>query len=272
MLLFGASAFISVLAPPPLGTVLEKAFRRVHAGTAWVLTLTAVCWLLLETGAIGDGWPDVVDATTISAVLVGTEFGRAWLLHLALLVALLAGVTWRPALTCALSALVLASLGLIGHAAMHAGPPGWLHRANLAAHLLSGGFWIGGLVPLLAAMRFTGDAAFRSAAILALRRFSTVGHGAVAVVLATGVVNTMLILGTWPVDWSSPYQILLAAKIGLVIVMVALAIVNRYVFVPRIPGSGPRAIRALEWSSLAEIALGFVVVGLVSAFGLFEPT
>ena len=43
------------------------------------------------------------------------------------------------------AALQLASLGLVGHAAMQAGGFGALHRANDALHLLATGTWFGGL-------------------------------------------------------------------------------------------------------------------------------
>ena len=69
---------------------------------------------------------------------------------------------------------------------------------------------------------------------MALRRFSAVGHGAVAVVIVTGIVNTGLILGHWPSDWNSPYQALLMIKIALVIAMALLALLNRYAVVPRL--------------------------------------
>jgi putative copper resistance protein D len=101
-------------------------------------------------------------------------------------------------------------------------------------HLLSGGFWIGCLVPLLICLPQLRNPAQRPDAALALRRFSSLGHVAVALILATGLINTGLILRKLPVDFSSPYETLLAAKIGLVGMMVAIAIINRYIVVPRL--------------------------------------
>ena len=48
-----------------------------------------------------------------------------------------------------MSAALLASLGLVGHAAMQTGVEGVRHRANHAVHLLTTGAWIGGLVPFV---------------------------------------------------------------------------------------------------------------------------
>lgn len=65
---------------------------------------------------------------------------------------------------------------------------------------------------------------------------------------------------------------MLAGKIALVVVMTSLAIVNRYVLVPRMARARGSSILALRQATLAEIALGAVVVGLVSVFGLLEPS
>ena len=60
-----------------------------------------------------------------------------------------------------------------------------------------------------------------------------------------------------------------ATGIAVAAVMIAFAIVNRYVLLPALEkGSGGRAIVAL---SLGEIALGAGAVGLVSYFGLLDP-
>ena len=54
---------------------------------------------------------------------------------------------WAP--TAVASGALLASLGLVGHAAMQTGAEGVLHRGNHAVHLLAAGAWIGGLVPFV---------------------------------------------------------------------------------------------------------------------------
>jgi putative copper resistance protein D len=104
----------------------------------------------------------------------------------------------------------------------------------------------------------------------ALSRFSGAGHFAVALVLATGTINTWLIVGGWPVSPDSTYQLLLRTKIMLVLAMVGLAIINRYVLVPLIE-SGRWPLKLLCWSTIGEISLGFWVIGLVSYFAMVEP-
>jgi putative copper resistance protein D len=53
--------------------------------------------------------------------------------------------------------------------------------------------------------------------------------------------------------------------------MIGFALLNRYVFVPRIERAQRQAIKALRYSTIAEIASGLTVLALVAAFGTFEP-
>jgi putative copper resistance protein D len=116
MLLFGASVFLSVLAPPIVAGALGRPLRQVAAGASLVAAITAVGWFMLEAGQIGEGWPDVISPHTLFAVLFGTDFGRVWLwrMGLAVLVAALMMLgrpnSWR--MVGVLAALLLASLGL----------------------------------------------------------------------------------------------------------------------------------------------------------------
>ena len=105
----------------------------------------------------------------------------------------------------------------------------------------------------------------RADATLALSRFSGLGHIAVAVTLLTGILNTALTLGGWPVDFRSPYQLLLAVKIGLVAIMLSIALLNRYVLTPRL------AVRGLIIGTSAELLLGAAIIALVSAFATYDP-
>ena len=236
---------------------------------------TTAAALPLETALIGEGWPAALDPTTIREVLFETSVGRAW--QAQAVAAVLLGLTLaappgrRPTATALASGLLLAGLALTGHAAMHEGWLGVGHRFNDAVHVLSGGAWLGALVPLLPILRALGDPEQRRDAETALARFSTAGHGVVALVILSGVINTILVLGRWPTDWSSPYQAILAAKIALVAAMVCLAIGNRYGFVPRMASHRADAVRAIRTGTIAEMALGLSVIGLVSVFGMLEP-
>jgi putative copper resistance protein D len=275
MVLFGGSAFNGLMVPRGLGDRPTFLRRTAEPGLAILVALTTLAWLGLQAGEAGEGWPDTINADVLWSVLTATNFGQVWVGRLILVAVLLAILGLRPARRrwpmLAVSAALLASLGLIGHSAMQQGAIGWGHKLNHALHLLAAGFWVGCLPSLLACLGGFNEAASSGAVIATLKRFSGVGHLAVALVLATGIINTALILERPWLDLSSPYQQLLVLKVGLVAVMVVIAVVNRYLIVPRLANKGPGALRALVAGTIAELALGAVAIGLVSAFAAFDP-
>jgi copper resistance protein D len=274
MLLFGASAFLAAIAPPALRKALEPSIGRIIAAASVAAAATATFWLQLQGGAFTEDWGEAIDPDVLSAVLFDTAFGHVWQARLIIALCLVLLAFWHrrksPWLVAALAGLFLASLGLVGHAAMRPGVAGAFERANQALHLLAGGFWLGALAPLLICLRGPHDKALKAEAAIALRRFSGVGHAVVAAVLATGTVNIFMILGQWPLDFLSPYQTFLAVKVLTVALMVLLALYNRYRLVPRLP-LGPKAAVALKRNTVIEIVLGGAVLALVSAFATFEP-
>jgi putative copper resistance protein D len=273
MSLFGASAFVWALAPPELARLLMRPIKSTIAAAIVVAAVSALAWVGLEAAQMGDGWRDSVDPQVLADVLADTAFGRVWLWRLALalllLGALASGRHDRLAFIVPAAALFLASLGFVGHATMQSGTIGALHRLNHAAHLLAAGAWLGGLLPFILCLRQGDNPRLRSQAGVALRRFSGAGHFVVALIVLTGIVNTMLTLGAWPLDFSSLYQALLATKIAIVAAMIAMALYNRYVLAPRV-GRGA-ALRALTVNSAAELALGASALALVSVFGILAP-
>ncbi|WFU08961.1 copper homeostasis membrane protein CopD [Rhizobium sp. CB3090] len=275
MLLWGASAFLCFLVPTVLAEKVWRMFGIAPFLAVLVAGLTMLASLPLASATIGNGWSDAFDAGTIHDILFETTVGQAWLAQAAaaliLVLAFLPSARWRRPGVALGSGLGLAALMLTGHASMH---EGWLrlaHRSNDILHVLAGGGWLGALVPLVPILRLLNTPEERAEALLALRRFSAVGHGAVALVIASGFVNTMLVLQRLPTNWSSPYQALLAVKIVLVAGMSLLAIINRYILVPRMRHDRARALSAIRRGSIAEIVLGIAVIALVAVFGMLEP-
>ncbi len=273
--LWGVFAFLSALVPRPLAAAVEGRLWAARA-VAVLLAVAATALLLpIEAAAIGDGWGDALDPGTLWSVLLDTGVGFAWRAQavavLLLALALLSPVPRRCAATAAAAGLVAVTLTLAGHASMHEGWLGVAHRANDALHLLAAGAWLGALVPLLPLLRALDDPATRRPAGAALRRFSTAGHGAVALVVATGTLNAALVTGGWPLGWASAYRALLSVKVATVAAMVGLAVTNRYVLVPRMAGPDGASARAVRRVTLVELALGCAVLALVSVFGLLDP-
>jgi putative copper resistance protein D len=274
MVLFGSTVCSVLLVPqafkPVLGRRLEKQWRCA----LWLSLLSALLLLAVQAGLMGSGWADTLNPQVWLAV-AGTQFGAVWLWQIFLSVVTAAVYLIRPrALQNVLLLLAAAQLILlagVGHAAMREGIPGGFQRLNHAVHLLSAAWWAGGLLPLLMCMRLARRPRWRQAAIMAMMRFSRYGHLAVAAVIATGVVNAVLILGgTLPL--ASSYVQLLLVKVVLVAVMVAIALINRYLLVPRFTRAAATTAQQrfiqLTW---LELILSVVVLLAVSAFATWEP-
>ncbi|MDB5505239.1 MAG: copper resistance protein CopD [Tardiphaga sp.] len=271
---YGRSGFITWAASESLGRLLAASSCR-WAGTACLLALiAALAWLPLEAATSGGDWHVAVDGNTLWSLMVDTAVGKAWQVRAGLALVLLAVLWWHPAgrWPFLISALLLATLALGGHARIDSGLRGVLHGLNDLVHLLSGGAWLGALLMLPFCLARLRDPVLGADARAALRRFSYAGHFAVGLVIATGIVNAVLILPRGPIELGSTYQLLLAVKIGLVATMTGLALVNRYVLVPGIRAQPGRTIFQIQIGTVAELTLGLGVLALVAAFGILDPT
>jgi copper resistance protein D len=273
MLAFGMSAYLWAYAPERLRVALSPAAHRVELIASIVALITAIAWLAFESAAMAEDPSAAVDPDQLAAVLTDTAFGHMWAAHLivaAALVAVLAFSRAGWAATSIVSAALLASLGLVGHAAMQMGAEGVLHRANHAIHLMAAGAWIGGLVPFAMCLRAYQRDDLRKDAVRAMAGFSFWGQLIVAAIVLTGVVNIALTSRHPPLPPTTPYRALLIVKLLIVAIMIALALFNRFALAPRIKTSA-NALATLRATSLVEIALGCVVVALVSVFALLDP-
>jgi putative copper resistance protein D len=203
-------------------------------------------------------------------VLAGTRFGVLSIVRLILALALAAAVV-SPALRwlqLAAAAALLGSLALIGHAGATPGAAGDLQLAADMVHLLAAGAWLGslpGLALLLALPRPP-----KGLAAAATARFSILGMACAAALLATGIVNSCLLLGS-PRDLvATSYGRLLSLKLGLFVALLGVAAVNKFHLTPRLSSSGARHLLARNcW---VETGLGAGIVFLVGALGTLPPT
>jgi putative copper resistance protein D len=274
MLAFGMSAYLWAYAPERLRLALSPVARRIALIASLVALVTAIAWLMLEAASMADVWGAAIDPEAIAAVLTDTAFGPVWAAHLVLAAGLVAVIVfgprdrWGP--TAVASAALLASLGLVGHAAMQSGVEGVLHRANHAVHLLTTGAWLGGLVPFALCLNAYRSDDLRKGSVQAMTGFSFWGQINVAAIVLTGVVNIALTSQHAPLPPTTPYRALLVVKILIVAIMILLALFNRFVLAPRLKRSA-HALAALRATSAVEIAFGCIVVALVSTFALLDP-
>lgn len=267
--LSGGAVSLTCFTRGALRATMAHRLRRVLVACALLLMVTTVGLYLTQAGLMGDGPADMLNPEVLRAV-AGTRFGNVWLVQGGFAAATLAAlcVSGRVLLLI-LAGAQLALLAWTGHAAMNDGPLGALQRLNHSLHLLSAAWWIGGLLPLLICMRLGREPALREDAIRAMRRFSLSGHAAVAGVVLTGVLNGLIITGfRW--HGFTPWLQLLMVKVGLVAGMVAIALYNRYVLVPRFH-AGPDAIARFIRLTQAEMLLGVLVIATVTLLATWAP-
>jgi putative copper resistance protein D len=274
LFLWGSAAYLWLLVPKGLSGSIWSQLAAWRIAAVVLAVLATLVALPVRCAMLGSGWADGLDGDVMTSVLTATSVGTAWVWQ-AVFAAVLLVVTLLPlrrkvAATAVVSALLLCGLSLTGHAAMNDGWLRVLHRANDMVHVLSGGAWVGALIPVTLVLCRLGDSTTGADALTALIRFSTAGHVAVALVILSGVANSLLIIGGLPLDWSIAYQRLLSLKIALALLMMLIAVFNRYGLVPRM-GRSHSAGKALAAGTLAEIAIAVCVVALVAWFGTLEP-
>lgn len=275
MLLWGGYAYLWLMVPCDLREKVGQQLAGARTVAIVALVVASASFLPVQAAFIGSGWPSALDGAVLRDVLLYTSVGKATLLRdliaISLLASLRAPARMQPALMSCAAGLLLVSLVFSGHAVMHDGIIGALHRASTIVHVLSAGAWFGALLPFCLIVISLGKGRADPQAALAMRRFSSVGHFAVGLTLLSGVCNSFLVMEGWPEQWTRPYQMLLLAKFAVVLAMTATAVFNRYWIVPRISTYRARSIRSLQKGAAFEIALGLIAIGLVSAFGMMSP-
>jgi putative copper resistance protein D len=285
MLAAGELAFALLVARRDVAPRVPGLARRLRISTAcaWLIALASgTAWVALEASRMS-GAPianALVDGT-LGVVLRQTSFGRVFALRALVLIALGVVLAWlavarggraRHALrldALALASAALVSLALVGHAA--AAGPGAIHVAHAVAdvlHLAAAGAWLGALPAL--AFCLARPLPVADLARLTLR-FSTLGVACVALVVATGVVNAVFLVGSWPALFTSAYGRMLLAKLAIFAIMLALAAVNRQRWTPRLAGGDAVAARRLRRNAMLEIAGGLAVIAIVGALGTMVP-
>jgi copper transport protein len=186
--------------------------------------------------------------------------------------------TQRAVVISTLVALALTA-PMAGHAATHT--PSGLLTVTDTLHVLCMSAWLGGLVTLLAVV----PGAVRSLAARArtpllagvVGRFSRLAMIAVALLLVTGAVQSVALVGSVPALVDTAYGRLVLAKIALFAVLISLGAYNQRWLVPRLRllaagGDEPgRAATLLRRSVAVEVGFAMVVLAVTAVLVATEP-
>jgi copper resistance protein D len=269
-------------APATMQAYREKLRTILLIGLA-LAVLSGAAWLIALAMRIGDqDLAAVVSKGTVWLLLTETQFGHAWLARL-VVAALLMGLSlrqkqsvaagrWWEGLSAISAACLMGSLAWAGHAGATPGAEGDIHLVADILHLVASGAWLGGFLPLWLLFRLAigqADQSFASAVQLATHRFSTLGVLTVGTLLATGLVNTWVLVGSLSALFETTYGRLLLLKIALFVAMVGIAGVNRFRLRPRLPRRD--SLRGLARNVLVEVGLGLAVIAIVSVLGVLPP-
>ena len=249
--------------------------------------LGAIWWVLAQTASIFSD-PGTFGAGAVWTVLTGTRFGRAAFWRIGLIVVSLATLLLLPSgkrawiTQAVLGSGIVASFAWTGHGATDEGAAGVVHLIGDLLHLFAAAMWIGALavlsILLVCSIR---DAAETDARLTydGLERFSGIGPAVVAVLVLSGITNSLFLVGSAHLIglFTTPYGWLLDAKVGVFARMLALAAANRFALSPQLGstllnGEARHAsLLALKRSILLETVLAVLVLAAVSWMGTLEP-
>jgi copper transport protein len=159
-------------------------------------------------------------------------------------------------------ALGAAAIAVAGHALT--ADPAWAALGLVFLHSLSLLFWIGALVPLfcLVQTHLAGQV---------LARFSVVAIGAVALLAVTGTGMAWLQSASLDALITSDYGRLLAVKLGLFSLLLALAAVNKLRLTPAVTAGVPGSVPAIRGSIGIEILLTALILLAAASFRMTPP-
>ena len=258
------------------------------ARASWSVRLGAAVLHLGLAAADMSGLPfmQACSGHVLGSVLGSTTFGAVWKARMCLLAAMLV-IGWRvgtirrnrgwtgasatlEAASVLLAAALLATLIWSGHA--HASDKhAWLLPSDLL-HVAAAGAWPGGLLPLaLLLAQAHRDPSLVSPVLRVTRRFSRLSVAAVSVLVLSGLLNSVGLVGTLSALWPSVYGRLILCKAALLAGMVGLGAVNRRIIHQDDSGDVARTLRSLWRNVTWECVLAVVVVLATEALAMSAP-
>ena len=219
----------------------------------------------VELGLTGESLQAMLEMSLGKAALVRAIAATA---ALPLLLVLPRG---RPlwVLTGLLGGVAVASFAWMGHGAASEGAGAQLHLWADIAHALLAALWIGALLGFVMLVLSGADARVLH---IALARFSAVGVPLVALLAATGLVNSWFLVGpdNFGTLVTTDYGRGLSLKLVVLVAMLVLASLNRWRHTAAVAKEGT-SNPALRATLITEALLGVIILALVAWFGMLEP-
>ena len=278
---FFAFAFILLCAGGMAALVypLRSADSRVHrrllgilAGCAVGLAIAALLNIFFQgAAAAGTGLADAFSRDVFTAI-ADTRYGTVALIQVGLALALLAVALFARSRSGGARRTAIAAGAALGLAlaftptfAGHASTSGNLSIVSDILHVVAASMWVGGLAFLVMGLWFALEERW-PLATRSVPRFSTMAVGSVVLLLLGGTVNGYLQVRTWSPLWETTYGLLLLAKIGLVLPLLALGAYNNRYAVPRLRAgvAEPRERRRFLQAAGVELVIMTAIVAVTA--------
>ena len=264
--LFGTLLFLVVVAQPAMAEAVTAA-ARVRLVLLRLARISAACglivgfaWLTLESAVIAGADSASMTLHVLPVVALQTQFGQWLTVRLGLLLVVFSLLCAAPLATVAVTVLAAAALAvqpMLGHAGAIGGGVGIELIISETLHLLAAGAWLGGLLPLFISLGILPH----EQAATACRNFTPIGLAAVLILAGTAVVQVAEFMGGLPGLFGTGYGHVALVKLGLFVVLLTLAGLNRLVFTDRLAGTASLAARRhMRLSVATEAVLGVLVV------------
>ena len=288
LLYFGVFAFdrfvamtISANAKSMIGDYWQKRIRIFSLVSLPAILLSGIMWFILAT-VIMSGQP--LQAEILKTVWTRTQFGSVWTIRLvfwfaaAVITILFHFLKSNPSfqkklfwLQLCLSGALLGSLAWAGHGQETST---W-HLFADVLHLVVAGFWPAGLLPLtllLNKLRQMNIPLRWKVVATLVHRFSTLSLVSVALLVATGFINSWFLAGSFSNLLEQTYGRWLLAKIILFGLAVSIGAVNLLRLKPRLALENAETTAAqLQFNIRVELFLGVVIVIIVAVLGILPP-
>lgn len=252
----GGVLFLVLLARPLLrsiGTGVARRTARLAAWSAVALVVTETLTVALQAAVLmGTLDLGIVMALTANAALAGivkivASATLAWLLFRR-------GHQVEGTVLLGLCGVILVAATLTTHAAARLDD-----RAPLLAaaflHQAGAAIWIGGIPSFIAALAWVDDGlAWRAIG----SRFSRMSMLGVACILGSGIVMSLFYIGSWEGLYGTAYGVMVGAKIGLFLLLLALGGLN-FLSVERLRADPSTSVNRLRRCAEAEIGIGIAV-------------
>jgi copper transport protein len=277
---------------------VEQGALRVLGSSVLLLFVATLAFLIYQAAFASASAPwEIVGNGALNNLLFQSRFGVVWWIRVALLV--LAGgvalLSWRRLFHRAkrprvlynilifLSIAIMTTTSLDAHAAAKA--EAWLLLPLDLIHLVSTGFWIGGVFCLAILLPIVASEGGERTQLLAalLPRFSVVAICCVVLLVVTGTIQAVFDVGSWEALWESSYGQTLLIKICLFALLLALGAFHLWRISPQLrafatPAEGEMdvaeagKVRTTFGKSIrVEAALAVVLLVIVGALTSLSP-